>query len=387
MAIARCLKKKLFILLIFNLLIVFTYGIKIILSCNDYFIIYNSCSDFHNQEFFIIFVIVSSFFAGQFISLTNKSFKINLAPNIIYFNNYRYVITYLIILTFLTWSQSGSFQEYDSNRVSQAASNGLINLVAGSITMLVLISVRYQSIFYTAIIAALTFTATGTKQMLFLPVILYLFNSFKTSNRELPIIKLGIFFIASIILAQILRSSSESEINIDYILLNLAIPFDALDNGVEVLGQIYKDNLLRLIYPYDLYYLFESLLNFVPRSIWLDKPEVMGFWRIQRDYLPELYTSTSGMSVSTSLPVDIVLSFGILLGSIVIFLFANFIKEVDSGNINIGFAYPLLLISSVDFSRGGFRNFGMTILQFFTILFFIYLIKVVTAKKNIFYCR
>lgn len=374
-AIFKAFNEKLFSLLIFNILIVVTYGLKLVLSCNGHFIVYSSCEKNSGTELLIIFLILAPFFAGQLISVSKQRFYIDLSINQLWIKNYIYPIIYLLILALFTWSGSENFQEMDRSRVAEAGGNGLLNLFIGSFTILLLISIRYENLFYTIIIAMLTFIATGTKQMLFLPLILYFSERFKSKIYKVPVFRIAILFIFILISAQIFRSSDNSEIDYNFILINLAIPFDALDNGVQILSRIYKDNYWSLIIPYDFEYFIESFLNFVPRSIWVSKPEVMGFWRIQRDYLPDLYTSTSGMSVSTSLPVDILLSFGLVGGVIIMYLFGRFVKLVDVGKINIGFAYPLLLAFSVDFSRGGFRNFGFVILQYVMLVIIIYLIK------------
>jgi hypothetical protein len=196
-----------------------------------------------------------------------------------------------------------------------------------------------------------------------LPFLLYFSNIFKYKLRPLKVLFfsliVGLLFIAS----QLYRGQASIEIDYDKLLTYFFVPFDAYDNGIVILTNIYQDNLLDLLFPVDISYLIESYLNFVPKLIWDQKPEVMGFWRIQRDFLPDLYTDTSGMSVSTSLPVDIILSFGLILGSLVIFSFGSFLKKIDMGLINVGYAYPFILLFSVDFSRGGFRSLGIFLLQ------------------------
>ena len=368
-SITKAIKDRAFILLIFNLLIVSTYGLKLILSCNGYFVVYTACNPDSEMELLIIFLIILPFFLGQHFSITKQSLKVDLSFGRLTIEDQRIPIIYLFGLVLFAWSGSDSFQEMGRAGVEQATGNGVFNLVTSSVTMLILTTARYRSFIYTVITAILALAATGTKQMLFLPIILYFGERFRDYHGKLHFTKVIFGCVAALVTAQIVRSSSNSDINIDFLLFNLAIPFDALDNAVTVIKSAYEHDLAKLLYPSDFKYFAESLMNFIPRSIWSEKPEVMGFWRIQRDYLPELYTSTSGMSVATSLPVDILLSFGLIFGSFILFVFARFISCVDRRQIDLGIAYPLLLVFSVDFSRGGFRSVGMTILIYLTMVF------------------
>jgi hypothetical protein len=320
------------------------------------------------------------FFLGQFISVGSSMAKIEIARPPIMFNNKILPILLLLLLVVFSWIGSDSFQDFDKNRVAQAEGAGLKNLILGSITTLVVISIRYESFLYTLLIAALLFIATATKQMLFFPFLLFIAEKFKLKYSKFDLLKIIILIPFILISAQLIRS--DGNFDIDSFFYGFAVPFDAYDNAVTIISQIYTTDLLKITYPNDLQYFIESFLNFIPRSIWSMKPEVQGFWRIQRDYLPDLFTDTLGMSVSTSLPVDILLSFGIFIGSAVLFLFARFLKLIDTGSIKIGFLYPLLLSFSVEFSRGGFRNVVMILLSAFIIYVFILLLRVACKLHN-----
>lgn len=362
-AIAHALYFRYYALLVFNLLIVLTYCFKPILSCAGYFVGYNGCADGLVFESMVIFVVLLPFFLGQFISLGSHRLQLTIARPPVMVEGLMLPVVLLVLLIGFNWIGSDSFHEFDQNRVAQAEGAGFRNLFLGSITVLVVISIRYKSFLYTILIAVLLFVATSTKQMMFFPFLLFFADKFKDHYSKIAVLKVGFLMALALVGAQIFRAQGNFDIDIGDILYAFAVPFDAYDNAITIIHTIYDKNIFDVFLPNDFHYFIESFLNFVPRAIWFNKPEIQGFWRIQRDYLPDLFTGTLGMSVSTSLPVDILLSFGLVIGSIVLFLFSRFLKLVDLGAIRIGFIYPLLLSFAVEFSRGGFRNVGMQFLQ------------------------
>jgi len=88
-AIFKAFKEKLFSLLVFNILIVVTYGIKLVLSCYGYFIVYSSCEQNSGTELLIVFIILAPFFAGQLISISKRRIHINLSINQLWIKNYK----------------------------------------------------------------------------------------------------------------------------------------------------------------------------------------------------------------------------------------------------------------------------------------------------------
>lgn len=381
-SIGYALHYKRFILLIFNTLIVLTYSVKPILSCMGYFIVYDGCTGGTSVEDMVVFATILPFFLGQFITITPYRIHLKIASLQPMFNGLMLPVILLVLLIAYNWSGSDTFLEYDKNRIAQAEGAGPFNLLLGSMTTLLLISIRYKGFIDTSLIAVLIFAATATKQMMFLPFLLFFAGKFRTGFSKSSLLWIVLIIPFLFLGAQIFRSQGNFDIDIDTMLFRLAAPFDAYDNAVTIIHEVYDKNIGYLIIPYDFQNFVESFANFVPRSIWPDKPEIQGFWRIQRDFLPELFTSTLGMSVSTSLPVDILFNFGLILGSIVLFLFSRFLVLVDDGQINIGYIYPLILMFSVDFSRGGFRNIGMVFIQIAILGIMLKIVKIFTSKQS-----
>ena len=365
-AIIKAYRFKYFILLIFNLLIVFTYGLKPILSCSGYFVVYNGCID--SPALIIIFFTLMPFFLAQFISISSAHISIKLAKPNMTFDN---ILVPLVILgTLIIYNQAGS---------ETLGGNGFKSLMGSILITLVIISVRYKYFYSVFLVGIFAFLASGTKQLLLFPLILYFASRF---NDDWPLsntFKLMILVLGSLITAQLFRSQGNFDLSNSDFLFLLAIPFDAFDNAVTIINRFYYENYTLLFVPGDISYLAESFLNYVPRAVWPEKPEVQGFWRIQRDYLPNLYSGTNGMSVSTSLPVDILLNFGLPLGSMLLFIIARFLKNVDLNNIHLGYMYPFIVIFAVEFSRGGFRNFWFVILQLIATIILIKIISLVLS--------
>ena len=365
-AIIKSYRFKYFILLIFNLLIVFTYGLKPILSCSGYYVIYTGCID--SPALIIIFFTLMPFFLAQFISISPAKISIKLAKSHMTFGN-----------TFAPLAMLGALIIFTQAGSETSVGNGFKSLMISTFITLIIISVRYKNFYSVLLVGIFAFLASGTKQLLLFPLILYFSSRF---NKDWPLLntfKLMILVLGSLITAQLFRSQGNFDLSNSDFLFLLAIPFDAFDNAVTIINDLYHENYTLLLVPGDILYFAESFLNYVPRAIWAEKPEVQGFWRIQRDYLPNLYSGTNGMSVSTSLPVDILLNFGLPLGSILLFITARFLKNVDLNSIHLGYMYPFIVIFAVEFSRGGFRNFWFVILQLIATIILIKIISLVLS--------
>ncbi|QWC97180.1 hypothetical protein G6729_01685 [Polynucleobacter paneuropaeus] len=369
-AIKQCVKKRYYLLFIYNLLIFYTYGVKPFFSCMGYFVVYNGCENNDYSSYF--YIPLFAFYFGQI-------FDLRLRRRVYILQNYprieSVVFLSVIVGLYLIWSWGGAltFQDFDGQRILSAKTSAFVNILATSLLLGLIISMSYKKLLISIYIGIFVFLATGTKQFFFLPILMFYSKKFNGNINIFNLIKMAIFFIAALFIAQIFRSSGGVFIEVEKIPYIVSIPFDAYDNGLNILRNIDKFTFMDFMLPFDSTYALESILSYFPRDFWLEKPEVMGFWRIQRDYLPLLYSGTSGMSASISMPIDIIFGYGLAIGSTLCIIISIVLKAIDNGSVKVGFLYPLILMYSIEFSRAGFRSSFSIILQA-VIIYFLYLI-------------
>jgi hypothetical protein len=81
-SIAHSIYRRLFTLLVFNLIIVVTYCFKPILSCMGYYVGYNGCENGNSFANVIIMLLIIPFFLGQFFTLSSKKMDVTVVRSI-----------------------------------------------------------------------------------------------------------------------------------------------------------------------------------------------------------------------------------------------------------------------------------------------------------------
>lgn len=358
--VRKCILHKYFIYLLFGTLLFVTYGIKPILSCQGYYVVYDGCRA--DGALPVILLLVSSFQFAALIDLPHHKLRLITLDRYKMELSNGWALTILAAIALYKWRGIDSFQAFTVNRLEAGSENALLGLLIGCAVAFVIISVKNSNLAGTVLLGLMGFAASGQKVMLLLPVALNVHQKLAAGAMVKRLPAYAGLGAALIVVGQALRSAGLREFNVETLLLLLAIPFDAFDNAAEIMNRLSVDGIGNILLPSDPKYFLETITSIVPRSIWTSKPVVSGFWRIQQDYLPLLYSGTDGMSVSISMPVDIIMSFGLVLGVIVVFSFAYLVRLIDQGDVELRFAVPLLILFSHEFSRGGFRSMSMSVL-------------------------
>ncbi|WP_323595676.1 O-antigen polymerase [Aliarcobacter butzleri] len=141
-----------------------------------------------------------------------------------------------------------------------------------------------------------------------------------------------------------------------------------------------KTDLYDIIFGVNMKVPFDNLINFIPRSIWSEKPYNLGILEIQSYLVPKSF-DVNGVPIVTlpsTILVEIFYSFGILFGIIIMYYLGKlfrFIDELFKENINnplIVFIFVYSYINMFNFVRSG-SAFLITIL--IPILFCILIVK------------
>ncbi len=376
-ALSMSIKRRGVVLPLFNIILLFSYGLKPVLSCGGNYVVYDGCYGDNASLFLIAFPIII-FYASQFF-LEKKNY-LDLEGS----KKESVSIFPLILIVFIAgyrWMGISSFVEFTEARLSLASGSGILSFfIDSAILFLISINRYYRKFLFAIVVGLFAFFASGQKIFLLIPVLLYYAEGFSRGGLDFgKAISAILVFVFVIVIAQSMRGSDDFKYNETLFLLS--IPFDSFDNARYIFDNLMqKEDFFSFLFPINVHHFIESLLQIIPRGIWSEKPEVMGFWRIQRDYLPELYYGPDSMSVSTSLSVDFFFSFGGIMMIPVLFLITYFLNTLSINVMNFKrMASVSIMTFAIEFGRGGFRTVTNLILQ---VAVFYILFKAVSLLKS-----
>lgn len=360
------LKRKWSCLSLYNLLLFLTYSVKPFLSCDEKYVVYNGCYA-SNDVLALLAYPVLIFFSCQcflFYAVRNSDSRVSNNQSLVGPSFFVYAI--LSAMGLYRWYGIGSFEDFTAQRLAIAADSGIVSFFWDTFVLLLIASSSYKERYFNALmVGILSFLATGQKVFLFLPILLSIFEIYQANKLSAArLAAYSLLFFGLLICAQYIRGDGGG-LDLDLALLLIAIPFDAFDNAVQILTQFASANsVTSFLIPLDYEYPVEIILQIIPKTIYSAKASVIGFWRIQSDYLPGLFTGTDSMSVAISFPVDYYLSLGAVLLVPVTLLFVYILSRLSINTVGFQrFLCISMLMFSIEFTRGGFRLASNLVIQ------------------------
>lgn len=231
------------------------------------------------------------------------------------------------------------------------------------------------------------FSKQNTLFPLLLIIVFYNISSFYNANRKkLSLFKLaflgvlGLFLVAFIGFMRSFTSIATVKDLFFSMYQQFFNAFDAPDNLTAILSRMNN------IWVGDLGFkplFLNSLIVFIPRSIWRGKPLLQGQMYIMSFYLQERFTGPLGESISSSIPGELITSGGIItmiilslfMGMFYAYLYKNISNNKNSMFHQIAYAYAVIQLNA--FCRSGTATIN-------GIIFFIICAKIITTFHKLF---
>lgn len=262
--------------------------------------------------------------------------------------------------------------KFEKNKLGVGVANGLMYLTFYISLFWVFVSTfsKRNKIIFILSITLLASILTLTKSYLFFALIM-IFLILEIKKRRSFILLFIICF--SLFAAPLINMLRSNTFDANYFETLLSV-FDVSKNENEIITNI--SSIWRGHFGF-LVYFQELFVSNIPRSIYNSKPEVYGFWLIQKDLISSQYFGVDNQSVSPGFIGESLSSFGLLdvFLKLLFFIFVIFKLEKNKNSLNHFVLYLILIFNCNEFVRGGLRMASAIIFFYFAVIFSFYLLK------------
>lgn len=327
---------------------------------------------FESQSFiYIISVIILCFFSYFLRSSEIIFFELKINKKIIF------ILLTILFVNLLLVFKNLDFEnllndKFEKNKLGVGIANGLMYLTFYISLFWVFVSTfskRYKIIYIIAI-TLLASILTLTKSYLFFALIMIFLLLDIKKRRNFILLFIISFSLFASPLINMLRSNT---FDANYFETLLSV-FDVSKNENEIItsiSSIWEGHFGFLVYFQELF------ISYIPRSIYDSKPEVYGFWLIQKDLITSQYFGVDNQSVSPGFVGESLASFGIIdvFLKLFFFIFIIFKLEKNKKSLNNLVLYLILIFNCNEFVRGGLRMASAIIFFYFAVILSFYLLK------------